>query len=320
LVLPYYKRDPKLIHRNSCSSSSITSKSTTSSIEIDPFGPIQTVGPYLHKKEQIQPERPFIPEGWEDQVISWIDDNPFIRRQGDLELNIYRNYHGDNFYWNDLEIKPNSVILNDLEGSITIYTSQDLDHLLKETSDADFCKSCLISHETRDKSRDNRPSLNHTTSVPIYTIPELKKRIEKDEMAQGKRPVYIRANTSNSHPNKKPSFQNLRHILSQVIVIEQLYQSDDIEALKAYIEAPQITVNLLNHIQYIEDPNLREILNAEYQRFNQASYAPKWEIHNQDWESVEKKFKIDEEGDWNISSGSDEDKSQPIIYLDRPKG
>ncbi|KAG8889067.1 hypothetical protein FRC00_014586, partial [Tulasnella sp. 408] len=304
------------------------SKATSdTSLEIDPLGPYQ-VGPYIKKGDQKQPIKPFIPDDWHDHITYWVDDNPYIRRQGDLELDLYRNYHGDTFWWNDWELRPDSVILNNLEGYILIYTQQDLTNLLYNTSDKFQCVKCNLPQGHFNPVRFYkeeftppiqqapvlpRPELKRTQSIPIYTVDrllEIGKPILEQQKKKGKRPAY------NKPPFKKAvslegfivraAPKEVEYIQEQILLIEKFWKVDKQRAIN-YIHHPDLAPDLGQIIYYFEEsspivPHLRAAL-SNHLNSTQEQVTPNWSVCDEDWKPI--KQEVDSDGDISIKEEGD---------------
>ncbi|KAG9012615.1 hypothetical protein FRB90_006579 [Tulasnella sp. 427] len=159
-------------------SSNSTDLHSISSEEEDPLGPFnspahgtftQALSGYYNAAPQvIEPQ--YIPQDFEKHVLNYQGYNPIIKNKGDLELDLYRNYHGEDFYWNDARLYIKNVIINDQEGSIKLYLDQDFKWLLKATSDTQWCKNCKCDHSQSNDVNINvqQPLATSAPPTPVY--------------------------------------------------------------------------------------------------------------------------------------------------------
>ncbi|KAG9017503.1 hypothetical protein FRB90_001042 [Tulasnella sp. 427] len=114
---------------NNQTSSSSTDLHFTTTEEEDPLGLFtQAVRGYFNKVPQDISPQP-IPQDWEQYFVHYNSYNHLIEHKGDLKLDLYRNYHGEDFWWNNTTLNIKDVVINNQEHSIKFYLQeyQDLD-------------------------------------------------------------------------------------------------------------------------------------------------------------------------------------------------
>ncbi|KAG9002840.1 hypothetical protein FRB90_011318 [Tulasnella sp. 427] len=233
--------NPDWYDQNQTSSNS-TDLHADSSDDEDPLGACtQAIGGYYSKTLGPQP----IPQGWEEHFISYQGHNHLIKQKGNLELDLYRNYHGEEFKWNDIKIYFKDVVINPQERSIKIYVDDDIEGLISLTSDSFWCRQCGHPHEKAQPLEDDDIQIPLPTSAPpatpqitrkefrdrIYTIQECldlanlnPKTVTKKTLKFSLPKLPIDADLD-SIPIRPPN--HLVHkICCDVIVIDRLFDTD----------------------------------------------------------------------------------------------
>ncbi|KAG8982505.1 hypothetical protein FRB90_006734, partial [Tulasnella sp. 427] len=164
-----------------------TSSFNSSDSEEDPLGP------FLSKPRSPQPQSPLptsppSPTTSDVNLAQYPDliahlsghivNNPRIRRQGDWDLDVYRNLNGENFVWNGINLYPSFVTVNLLENTITLYPHEELTYLLPATLDRPDPR---YSQEHLEQVRQN--SFDQISETE-QAIEEFNQRLEEERYQQ----------------------------------------------------------------------------------------------------------------------------------------